>query len=261
MNELSGTDSRGGLENFEGGNVNSFTLKMIAIAGMTADHIGTVFSGQIPLWLECLLFLPGGMTFPIMAFMLTEGYRHTSNVKRYGQRLFVFALVSLIPFRLAVGGNLNVLFTLLLGLIVIYCYDNMKTRAMFWLLFAGAVIVSAICDWGIIGVMMILIYHAAKDKKYRVVLPVLCPWLSYLPTFMEILSEMGWDGLKLLLPSWCYIFIGCSLTIPLLLRYNGERGYKFKWGFYIYYPAHLLALAVVYGMITGDWWSNLSFGN
>jgi hypothetical protein len=241
------------------GSVNSFALKMIAIIGMTADHIGTVFDAQLPLWLRCLLFLPGGMTFPIMAFLLTEGYRHTSDVKKYGIRLLIFAIISFIPFRWALGGMFNVLFTLLLGLIVIYFHDRIETRVLFWLLFVGAVIVSMFCDWGGIGVIMIYLYHVLKDKTSRIVLPLLCPWLLYMPNFVGILSEMGWEGLQILLPSWFYIYIGCSLTIPLLLRYNGERGYKFKWGFYIFYPAHLLVLAILYGVFVGDWRPELLF--
>lgn len=38
------------------------------------------------------------------------------------------------------------------------------------------------------------------------------------------------------------------IVIPLLVAYNGERGYLpswIKWGFYSFYPLHLVALALI----------------
>jgi hypothetical protein len=218
-----------------------------------------VFADQLPLWLESILFLPGGMTFPIMAFLLTEGYRHTRDVKRYGQRLLVFAVIALVPFRWAIGGWFNVLFTLLLGLIVIYYYDHMENRVMFWLLFGGAVVLSLFCDWSFIGVPMILIYHAVKDEKLRVALPILLPWLYYLPSLMAAVQLNGFEGFTVFLPAWCFVYVGCTASIFLLRRYNGERGPAIKWTFYAYYPAHLLVLALLYGLLIGDWRLQLLF--
>lgn len=39
--------------------------------------------------------------------------------------------------------------------------------------------------------------------------------------------------------------LGILLVIPILLAYNGERGYSpvwVKWGFYGFYPVHLFVL-------------------
>lgn len=62
------------------------------------------------------LYSLGGLTFPIMAYLLCEGYRHTSSVRRYAERLAVFAVVSQIPYSLLFGATGNVLITLLIGL-------------------------------------------------------------------------------------------------------------------------------------------------
>lgn len=71
----------------------SFKLKIIAIITMVCDHFGdALFSVISP-----LNFI-GRMAFPIFAFQLSEGYIHTKNIKRYLLRIFVFAIISQIPF-------------------------------------------------------------------------------------------------------------------------------------------------------------------
>ncbi|MCS0543528.1 conjugal transfer protein TraX, partial [Aeromonas veronii] len=42
--------------------------------------------------------------------------------------------------------------------------------------------------------------------------------------------------------------IGIFLAIPLLLMYKGKRGRKsnlLKWGFYVFYPLHLIVLYII----------------
>ena len=119
--------------------VSSFTLKVVAIVGMTFNHACYIFYPYLPAEALLLLFGFGGLTFPIMAFLLVEGYHHTSNIKRYAGRLLAFALVSQVPYGLFLAHNLNVLFTLLIGLGILYLYDTMESRGGFWLAAAALV--------------------------------------------------------------------------------------------------------------------------
>lgn len=228
----------------------SFALKLAAILGMTMNHAGYVFYPHLPFEALCILFAVGGVTFPVMAFLLVEGYRHTSSIRTYAGRLLVFAIVSEVPYWLFLSHEGNVLFTLLLGLAVLYLYDHMENRFGFWLAFAAATIASAACDWGILGVIMILMIRVLPGRRERVVYPILLAAAALgIPQLSTALSSL--DIVRL--PFALYAFVGCTMAIPLLLSYNGTRGRPLKYFFYAYYPAHILVLGLAKGLVLGDW--------
>ena len=96
-------------------------LKTIACITMLVDHIGAscieagiltpgLDSGTLsrdtlsayPLYrLDMVLRFTGRLAFPIFCFLLVEGFVHTHDVKKYVRRLFLFALISEVPFDLA----------------------------------------------------------------------------------------------------------------------------------------------------------------
>ena len=102
----------------------SFALKIIALISMFIDHSGYYMMGHFSFFNYI-----GRIAFPIFAFQISEGYKHTKNLKKYFLRLSLFALISQIPyslFLLKYHGNpygLNIFFTLFLGLLAIYLYD------------------------------------------------------------------------------------------------------------------------------------------
>ena len=107
--------------------ISSAALHILAMAFMLCDHLwGTIVPGND--WLTCI----GRLAFPIFAFLLVEGYFHTSDLKGYVRRLFLFALLSEIPFNLAMGSRLfypihqNVLWTFLLALGFIHWNEKAK---------------------------------------------------------------------------------------------------------------------------------------
>lgn len=130
--------------------VSGSTLKIMAVISMLIDHIGGVLIlmgiyykliphpenigiGCIPNLNTIYLIMRaiGRIAFPIFCFLLVEGYVHTSNKKKYALRLFIFALISEIPFNLAFGNKVfipasrlnNVFFTLFLGICVCNVYN------------------------------------------------------------------------------------------------------------------------------------------
>lgn len=76
----------------------------------------------------------GRIAFPIFCFLLAEGFLHTHNIKRYMLNLGAFAIVSEPVYDLGFRGKLisseaqNVLFTLLLGLIVLAVIEKSRNN-------------------------------------------------------------------------------------------------------------------------------------
>lgn len=104
--------------------LNGLTLKLLAMALMLCDHMwATVVPGNQ--WMTNL----GRLAFPIFAFQIAEGYARTHNFRQYLGRMFLFALISEIPFNMITGGGLlfpfhqNVMFTFCLALLMLRLAD------------------------------------------------------------------------------------------------------------------------------------------
>lgn len=84
---------------------------------MTLNHTSVIFHDYLPQELNGILIMCGGLAFPLMAFLIGEGYQHTRNVRKYALNLLVFAALSQLPYSFFLSPQVyqgNVLFTLLL---------------------------------------------------------------------------------------------------------------------------------------------------
>lgn len=226
----------------------SFSLKIIAIISMFFDHFGYAFLGQFSFF-----NLIGRLAFPIFAFQISEGYTHTRNLKKYFLRLVFFALVSQIPFSLFLhkyinsSFQLNVFFTLFIGLFAIFTYDyiiklfsNSKSKFHFDKL-VGFIIVMLFAsiaqllhtDYGFWGVIVIFAFYLFKNNKIASTISfvILCI-LKY--SFNIIMYGF----------SYIYILLCVFTILPILFirLYNGKQGKKIKYLLYVFYPLHLLLL-------------------
>jgi hypothetical protein len=217
------------------GFLNGFTLKCIAMATMLVDHVGAILY-PYDVWMRYI----GRLAFPIYCFLLVEGAIHTSNKSRYMVRLFLFALVSEIPFDLAFNGELvyfghqNVFFTLFLGVLAITLLEkrvgkngNIVAVPVILLLFLAELLRM---DYGATGVAMILCLYFLYQQKY----------LKFVGLFFINTLFQGIQSIQ---------FYASFSIIPLLC-YNGKRGPKAKYLFYVFYPAHLFIL----------YWINYRYG-
>jgi len=249
--------------------LDTFTLKLIAIISMAVHHIANVFWELIPLWVNAGLMVIHGVTFPIMAFFLTEGFRRTSNIKKYMLRLFIFAVIAQIPHTLAFGIFMpNIIFTILLSLLCLMMHQKLyvegQKRALFVILFIIIAIASAVLGFegGLIGPVLILMYHVIKSEKKRRVLPlVICGCVNVIVQLINkvsfVLSDpavvaqsienaQGISRMILEVTQQYYVVpLGTFLLIPLLLAYSGQRGRRAKYLFYAFYPGHLAILAAI----------------
>ncbi len=100
--------------------MSGFLLKLLALVTMLIDHTGHVLFPGV-MWMRYI----GRLAFPIYCFLLVEGFLHTRDLRKYMGRLAVFAVISEIPFDLAIYGEFfepahqNVFITLLFGLMAI----------------------------------------------------------------------------------------------------------------------------------------------
>lgn len=234
--------------------ITAFKLKLAAIIGMTACHAGYVFADLLPFPLACILQACGGITFPIMAFLLVEGYKHTSSRGRYASRLLVFAILSQIPYWLVLGWNGNVLFTLLLSLWLLVLYDTARREHIGWgvyvVLLVAALALSLLLDWGFIGPIMVLMMHTEKHPLKRIAAPLAVAVVGLgLPAVAEFAASLllfeGSAAAWSVLPDMLYALVGIPAAGALLLFYRGQRGKSLKWFFYSYYPTHIAFLGML----------------
>ena len=80
--------------------LNRDVIKYLAMLAMLLNHISTIFMQSGDLLAEIFLDL-GYFTAITMCYFLVEGFEYTHSKEKYAMRLFVFALLSQIPYSLA----------------------------------------------------------------------------------------------------------------------------------------------------------------
>ncbi len=216
----------------------STALKIIAIIAMLIDHLGAVFFPEL-VWLRLI----GRVAFPIFAFLIVEGYIHTRDLKKYITRLFIFALISEVPFDYAFTGKLfeighqNVMFTFVLGLIFLYFMDNFKSEIKKGLTLLLIFLIANVTnvDYSVFGLLMIIIFYIHRDKK------LLKYVLVFLINIVFALLAILENGFSLIALSQAF----AGLAIPLIILYNGKRGKNIKYLFYAFYPVHLAVIGLI----------------
>lgn len=225
--------------------ISGAVLKWMAIVLMAIDHLGAMILeayvlnawGTSPLggrfsekWQEIYSFDLilrgiGRLAFPIFCFLLVEGYVHTRDVKRYAVSLSVFALISEVPFDLALRAvpfywqHQNVYFALLLGLLTLLWMERYRERVLIRLagVAVGALLAEMLhVDYGAFGVLLIVVLYLTREYRIaQCVVGALC---------------CAWERTAVL------------AFLPILL-YDGTRGRQAKWFFYWFYPVHMLVYA------------------
>ena len=191
--------------------------------------------------------------------MIVEGYFHTSSLKNYIKRLLFFAVITEIPFNLAMGSTFfypihqNVLWSFLISLGLIHWNEKVKNQ-MLWkrvVVAALAIILGYIVgiitfvDYYHAGILTVLTFYFFRQRK----------WWSYVGQFaclyyinMEILGGFMYE-ITLFGNTFFLMRQGLALLalIPIWL-YRGRQGYHnnmLKATYYWFYPVHLLVLGLL----------------
>lgn len=229
------------------GFLSSNALKLIAVATMIIDHAAVAFFDSDP-----LMRAVGRFAFPIFAFLIAEGARRTSSPLRYGFRLFLFALISEVPFDLAFHGAVleftaqNVYFTLLLGLISSLILRFLQRHNISVLAIVSTPVLAVAAellgsDYGAMGVVVITLMYVFSESAPSSSLA------GYALT--GALTSIAYE-----FPAQFYFIpnqlIASLASIPLFF-YNGKRGRRMnKYAFYLIYPLHLLVIALLEKILT-----------
>lgn len=153
-------------------------------------------------------------------------------------------MLSELPFNLMCSGQWlswnyqNVLWTLLIGALVCWAMDWARTRPEMWqrlpadAAIAVGFLLGQVCntDYGGWGVLLVTLFYLTREVRNR--------WAIQLVG----LALFCW-----FCSAWRLEMLAMLSLIPLCL-YNGERGFSNKalqYGFYAFYPVHILILSVL----------------
>ncbi len=243
--------------------MSGYSLKLIAIITMLIDHTTAILvAPSHPFYIVGRSI--GRLSFPIFCFLIVEGHKHTSNIKRYLLRLLGFALISEIPFDFAFYNPLkskeylfhqNIFFTLFVGLLLITILDyiedhynkrnslnNANTEEKIHTRFLRT---DHLLSTGVIILGCLLAYFLNTDYSY---IGVLMIWAFYK---FNNNKEMLFVSLLLLNLIYGFPQVLAVISLFIINMYNGKKGKQAnKFVFYGFYPIHLIVLCTINLLLT-----------
>lgn len=212
-------------------------LKVIAIISMVADHCAYYLMEEDTLLYEAMRCF-GRIAFPVFAFLVAEGFRHTRNRMSYFLLLLGFAIVSEVPWYLLNGadGTHNVMFTLALGVVALAVFERLREHRV-------------ICSCTILLIMWLAAWQGV-DYEWRGVLMIV---VFYLLGGSDKCSSPSCRILQLIcaFPLMIhYGVVGALLACLVIFWYDSTRGFIHgkvaKYGFYAIYPVHLIIIKLFF---------------
>lgn len=214
-------------------------MQWLAMITMLIDHLGFAFFQD-----ERILRLIGRIAFPIYCYMLVVGYQHTRSKSKYSVRLLILALLSQFPFMYAFNiVNLNVIFTLLFGLLLLIALDKLPSlsnkifRVLPLLL---SIILIAITAWiaqslhtdyGAYGILLILIFRYTQ---------------GFALFFLHMILNIAFILPGMMSTSQMYSVLATLLiVIQTQLKPDLSLPRPPRWLWRAFYPAHLAVIAVI----------------
>jgi len=238
--------------------LNRTQLKLIAIVAMVIDHTAWGFVEALTP-LGQMMHIIGRLTLPTMCFFVAEGFKHTSNRKRYLGRMAFFAAVTIIPFYVffheTYDFRQNIIFDLTLGLLMLITLETKRLAK--WQKVLVAILIfsvsATIGGWVIVPILFILVFYYKKDFKTQA--KWICGITLTLVGFLVIATNLN-QIYHFSKYDWMWYeelyLLGFMLPLFLLKHYNGEKGPNIgKYFFYFFYPAHFLVLAGIKATLTG----------
>ena len=210
------------------GMANTTTNQLLALLNQKPELMGAATAALVLQMIYCC-------AVPVFAFLLVEGFCHTSNYRNYLLRVLGVAALSELPYNLAMGdsllvpGSRNPVFALVICLVVLYFYRRYTEKTGRNLAIKALVTLAAVIwigmlriDDGLAILVLTAVIWALRDK----------------PNYRTLGS--------------CVAAIACTLIspyfalapMPLIAThfYNEEKGNTNRVFAYLAYPAILLAV-------------------
>lgn len=227
--------------------MNMKALKIIGLVTMTLDHVGVwlVPPGTFNLVLRCL----GRIAFPLFAFMIAEGCRHTRDVKKYWLRLLLasVAIEAALGVYFLVSGDdwmweNDIFLSLFLGLSALLLAKSKKWWPRFFVLPLLALAYALKISYGVFGILFILLFGLLPTRPLQLLgAVVLLAACAEFPVYALLGTASPFAGR--IYGQW-FEWFALLAFVPLFL-YDGKRGNYSKWFFYAYYPAHLGIIVLI----------------
>lgn len=214
------------------GKFDAFSLKVIALIAMLIDHVGYSLLDE-----NLLCDIIGRIAFPIFSFLIVESFFYTRDKKKFIIRLLIFALLSEIPFDLGIYHVLfyiyhqNVMITLLIGVLMLYFADKAQNAVLKCIIAAAFCALAWLvkCDYSYYGILIIFIFYIMRNN---------------------IVALLTGYSLTTVALRWGTTQVYSIFSFAFIAFYNGKPGpKKFKFFFYIFYPAHLIAIYCIFRII------------
>ena len=206
-------------------------LKLIAIVTMLADHIGIVVFENEPVFR-----IIGRISFPLFAMLLAEGFIRTKHPRQYATRLFVFFLISQIPFMAALQytGYLNIFLDLLVGFLLLWLLKTDRTILFGLLLFTVAIFPSVSgysLNYGWYWLLVIVLAYLYFTKRLKAI-PTYALFVVITCLLVVTKNANFIQLFTVLSPLVAYAVLQSNLAMKRMPKYL----------YYAFYPAHLILL-------------------
>ena len=227
---LSGILSRAVLQNFILGMAEGNSAQLMALFESNPDMMGVAAGALVLQALETC-------AIPIFCFLLVEGFLAAEDFKGYFMKILSVALVSEIPYNLAMDGKIldfstrNPVFALVIGLAMLHFFRRFEEKGAKNLLTKLAVVVAALV-WG----LMLSVEHGTA-----IMIMIGMLWLARNKPNMRTLYGCIGSGICCAFSVFYMVF---PMGMMVLHFYNGEPGEKNPWLRYWAYPVLLTVFAV-----------------
>lgn len=219
-------------------------IKLIALLTMLIDHIGFV------IFPETFIFrIIGRISMPLFAYCIARGFYYSKQhgtTQRYMLYMLAFALISQYPYYLMVGEGMNIGFTWLLSLFLLFMFTSEDlpfptggTMGAFTILALLTLEIKGelSIDYGFYGVITPLLFYMLisrkKESTGNYALVLLAGWAIY------ALVNKGSSGSMAQL-----LAVASAFVLTMGKKHDNEINLP-KWVFYLFYPVHMIVLILI----------------